>query len=223
MDKLIVLPGSSGLGGMTVSLSMMVRGFEKLGASGQLCLLVKSGSLVEQYLCQTGQEHCVEIIPAQNGSEFIKLALRWVAKQPSSYPLLLETCTSRNLLSSMILAAPQLRLSGRPVYHVFRDLALSYNPLGNYLRKLAFTCLSPQVICNSRFTAEQIERLLPGVGQILYPPVDTDKFNQSSRYSPPPANLQPILASGARILLTPRGLANQKALTTKICGDLFPC
>ena len=224
MGKLIVLPGSGGMGGMTVSLSMMVRGFEQCGASEQLCLLVKSGSLVEQYLRQAGQGHCLQVISAQNGKpeQFIKSAFRWVAKQPQNWPLLLETCTARYLLPSIALATPQLLLSGRPVYHVFRDLARSYNPFGNWFRKLTFTCLSPQAICNSRFTAKQIARLLPGVQHVLYPPVDTEKFNHFPSSEPPPVNLQSILASGARIILTPSRISEPENFNDKNLRGLIP-
>lgn len=222
MDKLIVVPGSCGLGGTTVSLSMMIRGFEKLGASDRLCVLVRGGSLLEQYLRQTVRGDCLQIIPAQNRQQFIKLAFKWVAKQPQHWPLLLETCTARELLLNIALATPRLRLSGRPVYHVFRDLARSYNPLGNAFRKLIFTSLSPEAICNSQFTADNIDCVPPGVRHILYPPVDTEKFNNLALSAPPPANLQSILASGAQIILTPSRISEPDNFNDKNLRGLIP-
>ncbi|WP_036478982.1 glycosyltransferase family 4 protein [Myxosarcina sp. GI1] len=222
MDKLIVLPGSCGLGGTTVSLSMMVRGFEKLGSSDRLCLLVRSGSLLEQYLRQTVRGDCLQVIPGENGQQFFNMAFKWIAQQPPGSPLLLENCTARELLSSIALATPQLRLSRRPVYHLFRDLARSYNPLGNTFRKLIFTGLAPEAICNSRFTAENIDCLPAGVRHILHPAVDTEKFNHLPSDDPPPINLQPILATGARIILTPSRISEPDNFNDKNLRGLIP-
>ena len=219
MRKLLIVPGHcSSLGGMTVSISMTIRGFEHCGASEQLCVLVRSGTLMEEYLRQAGQGFCIQLIEAQDQREFVKRAIKWVNQQPRDWPLLLENCVDRKLLSTIAIAAPQLRLSGRPFYHLFRDLALSNNPLGNLSRSLAFTCLSPRVLCNSQFTAGHIGRRLGNVQGILYPPIDLEQFNER-RPASPPKELQPILSSGARVMLTPSRIsksefANDKNLRT---------
>lgn len=194
MRKLLVLPGwCTSLGGMTVSLCLMIRGFQRCGASEQLCVLVQSGTLIEEYLRQAGQGFCLQPIQAQNQPQFVKRALRWVSEQPRDWPLLLENCTAPRLLPVFTMASLGLRLSGRPVYHFFHDLALSYNPLGNLARSLAFACLSPCVLCNSRFTAGNIRSRFGNVQGIFYQPVDGSQFNDHPPAGPPPRELQPIL------------------------------
>ena len=218
MGKLIVLPSWCGsLGGTTVSLSMMVRGFEQCGASEQLCVLVQSGSLMENYLQHLGHGSCLQPIAASNQHQFFKLAFRWVNKQNRHWPLLLENCSSRYLLPTLALAAPALRFSSRPVYHVFRDLTHSHNPLGNLFRKFVFTCLSPGVICNSHFTAQAIgKHLIPEIQGILYPPVDRERFSPRSRATTlPPPGLQPILDSRAKIMLTPSRISQPGHINDK--------
>ncbi|MDJ0691590.1 MAG: glycosyltransferase family 4 protein [Xenococcaceae cyanobacterium MO_188.B32] len=217
MDKLIVLPSwCSSLGGTTVSLSMMVRGFEQCSASENLCVLVQSGSLMEDYLQHLGYGDCLQSIAASDQRQFFKLAFRWVSKQNRHFPLLLENCASRYLLPTLALAAPALRFSGRPVYHVFRDLAHSYNPLGNLFRKFVFTCLSPGAICNSQFTAQAIgKHLIPEIKGILYPPVDRERFSPRPAPNSPPPGLQPILDSGAKIMLTPARISQPKQMNDK--------
>ena len=217
MRKLIILPSScSSLGGMTVSLSIMLKGFEQCGLSDRLCVLVQSGSLMEDYLEQLGYGSCLQPLKASNRPQFFKLALRWVSKQNRHWPLLLENCTFRYLLPTLALAAPALRFSGRPVYHVFRDLAYSYNPLGNLFRKLVFTCLSPIAICNSHFTAQAIgKHLIPEIQWILYPPVDRERFNPGFTNNLPPPGLQPILDSGAKIILTPSRISEPEHINDK--------
>jgi glycosyltransferase involved in cell wall biosynthesis len=113
------------------------------------------------------------------------------------------------------MAAPKLRLSGRPIYYIFRDLALSYNPLGNLSRTLAFACLSPRILCNSKFTAEHIRSRLGSVRGILYPPVDTEQFDDRPPAGPPPKELQPILCSGARVMLTPSRISQPGGVNDK--------
>jgi glycosyltransferase involved in cell wall biosynthesis len=201
MLKLLVLPGyQDTLGGTTASLSLTIEGFKQCGASEQLCVLVKSNSLMERYLRQAGQASCIRLIQER---EFMKHALHWVNQQPKDYPLLLENCVDLQMLLALALAAPALHLSGRPIYHVFRDHTRSYHPLGNLARKLAFACLSPRAICNSQFTAKYIRSLISDIQGILYPPVDIQQFNNRSSPGLPPANLQPILSSGAQLMLTP--------------------
>ena len=214
MRKLLVIPGyCTSLGGMTVSISMMVRGFERYGASEPISVLVRSGTLMEEYLRSTGQGFCLQLIDAQDQPQFVKRALRWVREQPRDWPLLLENCGNRQLLPTLAFAAPALRLSGRPVYHIFRDLALSYNLLGNLGRNLAFACLSPRILCNSQFTASHIRFRLGNVQGILYPPVDISQFNE--RPSQPPRELQSIKNSGAYVMLTPSRISEPSKVNDK--------
>lgn len=213
MAKLLVLPGCQNtLGGTTVSLSLMLKGFEQCGISEQLCVLVKSNSLMERYLRQVGQTSYLQVIQER---EFMKHALHWVSQQPKDYPLLLENCVVRKILPSLILAAPALRLSGRTVYHVFRDQTRSPKLLGNLARKIAFACLSPRAICNSHFTAAHVKSLVSEIQEILYPPIDPQRFNDSPATSSPPANLQPILNSGARLMLTPSRITAPEQVNDK--------
>jgi glycosyltransferase involved in cell wall biosynthesis len=197
----------------------MIKGFEQCGASEQLCVLVKSNSLMERYLRQAGQASCMHLIQEQ---EFMKHALHWIGKQPKDWPLLLENCVTRQVLPILTLAAPALRLSGRPVYHVFRDQTRSYHPLGNLARKFAFACLSPHAICNSQFTAKYINSLVSNIQGILYPPVDTKRFNNRFTTDCPPANLQPILSSGARLMLTPSRITEPGKVNDKNLRSLIP-
>ncbi len=223
MRKLIVLPGyCDNLGGVVISTATLSIGFERCNASEQLCLLVRSGSLMEKYMLQAGQGFCLQPIQAENKSQFMERAFQWVNKQPRDWPLLLENCVARELLPVITLAAPALRLSGRPVYHVFRDLARSYHPLGSLARKLAFACLSPHAICNSQFTAKHIDSLLPNIRNILYPPVDTERFKDQPPTVSPPTNLQPILRSGARVMLTPSRISEPENVNDKNLRALIP-
>jgi len=204
MHKLLVVPGDCTiLGGNTVSPSLMIKGFERCGASEHLCVLVQAGSLMEEYLRQAGQGFCLQAIQAQGRHQFVQRALQWVGEQPRDWPLLLENFTAQQLSPIIMWAAPGLRLSGRPVYHIFRDSAFSSNPLGNLIRSFAFACLSPQVLCNSKFTADCLQGRFGNVQAILYPPVDGLQFNDRPPTGSPPSNLQPILDSGARVMLTP--------------------
>lgn len=223
MRKLIVLPGHcEGLGGELLSLSMMIRGFEQCGASEQVCIPVRSGSLMEKYMLQAGQGFCLQSIQAPSYTQFVKLALQWLNEQPRDWALLLENCITRRRLPAFMMAVPRIRLSGRPVYYLFRDLALSYNPLGNLGRKLAFVCLSPHILCNSQFTAEHVHNRLGDVQEILHPPVDKSKFNDRSPAGPPPVELQPILSSGARVILTPSRISQPETVNDKNLRALIP-
>lgn len=215
MPKLLVLPGFCiALGGTTVSLSLMIRGFERCGASEQICVLVQAGTLMEEYLRQAGLGFCLQLIPAQDERQFIERALQWVSEQPRDWPLLLENSASRKALPVIMMATPALRLSGRPVYYIFRDLALSYNPLGNLSRNLTFACLSPHIFCNSQFTASHIHSRLGNVQKIIYPPVDMSQFN-TRLPAGPPQELQSILRSGARVMLTPSRISKPEKVNDK--------
>jgi glycosyltransferase involved in cell wall biosynthesis len=208
MQKLLVVPVfHHALGGATVSLSLMLKGFQQCGALDQLCVLLRSNSLMEQYLRQAGHEECLHLIPEQDLTQFMKQALHWVNQQPPDWPLLLENCVARQLLPAMLQATPALRLSRRPIYLVFRDLAESPHRLGSLVRKVTLASLAPHAICNSHFTAQHIRRLIPSTRDVLYPPVDPEKFN--THRSAPPQELQPILASGARIILTPSRISKE--------------
>ena len=205
MNKLIVLPSwCDSLGGMTVSLSMMIAGFDQLQSLDRLCVLVRTDSLLENYLQQLGQKACIQSIPADNGHQFYQRGLNWVSQQPRNYPLLLENCTNRYLLPILGRNILSLKLSGRKVYHVFRDLASSRNLGGKLLRQVIFTGLAPGAICNSQFTAQSVaQHLRLKIQGILYPPVDRERFSDRLTESTVPPELQPILDSGAKIVLTP--------------------
>ncbi|PIG90644.1 glycosyltransferase family 4 protein [Gloeocapsopsis sp. IPPAS B-1203] len=203
MRKLLVIPGwCKSLGGNTVSLLAMVKGFQR-SESQQVCVLTQAGSLVEEYLQQQGLESCLKTIVAQDQRQFVQRALQWVNQQPRDYPLLLENCATSKTLPAIALHTVSLRLSRRPVYYMFRDLAISYNPVGNLSRTVVFTCLAPRILCNSKFTAENVRGRLGEIQGILHPPIDLDLFNTRPPVGSPPQKLQPILALGARIILTP--------------------
>jgi len=223
MRKLIVLPGSCyTFGGTTVSLSMMIRGFEQCGASEQLCVLVLAGSVLEKYLLQAGQGSCLQLIQGKDQHQFVKHALQWVNEQPRDWPLLLENCTARRPLRAIAMATLGLRLSSRPIYHIFRDLALSHRSLGTLGRNLVFACLSPRIFCNSQFTAGHIHGRIGNVQAVLYPPVDTEQFNDRIPIIPPPVELQSILRSGARVMLTPSRLSEPEEVNDKNLRALIP-
>jgi glycosyltransferase involved in cell wall biosynthesis len=223
MRKLVVLPRNcTHLGGTTLSLSLMIRGFERCSTSEQLCVLVQANTLLAEYLQQSGHCSCLQFIQAQNFSQFMQSALGWLNKQPKDWPLLLENYTDRHVLPIITWVSLDLRLSGRPVYHIFRDLALSYNRAGNLARKIAFTCLSPRVLCNSHFTARAINGRLGKVQEILYPPIDELQFNALPPVGSPPKELQPILHSGARLMLMPSRISKPNEPNDKNLRLLIP-
>ncbi|MGL5835464.1 MAG: glycosyltransferase family 4 protein [Waterburya sp.] len=205
MNKLIILPSwCESLGGMTVSLSMAIAGFAQLQSLDRIRVLVREDSLLESYLQHVGQGDCLESIKAVDGLEFYQRGLNWVSEQPRDYPLLLENCTNRYLLPILGCNIPSLKLSRRRIYHVFRDLAYSHNPWGQLLRQAVFRGLAPGAICNSEFTAQSLAKHLPlKIQGILYPPVDRERFHPALTKTPPPLELEPILNSGAKIMLTP--------------------
>ena len=217
MSKLIILPSwCDSLGGMTVSLSMTLAGFAQLQGLDDVCVLVRADSLLENYLQHSGQGACLQPIVAINGHQFYQRALNWVANQPKDDPLLLENCTNRYLLPILGRNIPQLRLSGRRIYHVFRDLASSRNLGGKLLRKAVFTCLAPGAICNSQFTAQSVAmHFRLKIQGILYPPVDRGRFCDRLTKTAPPTVLKPIMASGAKILFTPSRISEPGHINDK--------
>lgn len=223
MGKLLILPGAcDALGGTLITLSLLIKGFEQYGLKEEFCILVHAGSIMEKYLRDTGQSNNLKLIPARNKGEFLTQALQWVNRQPLDYPLLLDNCLERALLPSLLIASPKLRLSGRRVYHFCHDLGLSHNHLGELLRKLTLKCLSPKAICNSQFTAESIRRrLISDIQGVLYQPVDTERFNNRVD-NIPPAALQPILKSGAKLILTPSRINKPKIINDKNLRTLIP-
>ena len=221
--KLLIVPGYCNvLGGTTVSLLMLAKGFTLCGLSENLCVVIHQDSFMEHYFRDAGLSHYVKSIKAANPNEFLKQALKWVGKQPKEFPLLLDNCVWRDFLPILTLAAPFLRLSRRKIYHFCHDLALSYNHLGYLARKIAFTSLAPSAICNSQFTAQHIRSLMPDIRGILYQPVDLEKFNHKSAITTPPDALKSIVNSGARIMLTPSRINKPKIVNDKNLRALIP-
>ncbi|MBD6620512.1 glycosyltransferase family 4 protein [Komarekiella sp. 'clone 1'] len=222
MRKLLILPGDCDvLGGTVVTLSLLIKGFEQLNVAESLCVLVRADSLIEKYLHQAGQRACVKSISANNQVEFCTKALQWVNQQPSDYPLLLDNCNHRLLQLVLLRASPRLRLNGRPVFYFFHDLSLSYNYVGYLLRKLTFVCLAPVGICNSHFTAKHVRQFRSDIRAIMYQPVDLTRFQRQVILNPP-SELQPILKSGAKIILTPSRLNQPGGMNDKNLRSLIP-
>ncbi|MGJ3245676.1 MAG: glycosyltransferase family 4 protein [Elainellaceae cyanobacterium] len=209
------------LGGMTVSLALLAKGFKLLGMSNRLRVLVRTGSLTETYFIENELADVLEILPRSKRG-FFNEALRWTHHQPIHWPLLLDNSVWRSRLPKLLRASFPLRRSGRPIYHFCHDLALSESLLGLLARKITFACLNPKVICNSRFTADHVRQIMPNVKGVLYQPVDLDQIHRSQSVDlSPPEALKPILASGARIMLTPSrinqpGIVNDKNLRALI-------
>jgi glycosyltransferase involved in cell wall biosynthesis len=230
MRKLILLPGACNtFGGTVVTLSLLIEGFEQCGKQEALRVLVQSGSLLEKYLQEAGQSAYLESIPASSKAKFLQQALQWVKQQPKDYPLLLDNCIDINVQLPLLLATPGLHGSGRSIYHFCHDLslsydrnsAISYNYLGYWLKRLTFIYLAPQGICNSEFTAKYISRIIPNIRGILYQPVDTKRFNRQA-LSTPPLPLQPILQSGAKVILTASRISRPGILNDKNLHSLIP-
>ncbi len=222
MRKLLVLAGENdGLGGTLVSRSMLALGFKQSSVSEQLQILVQSNSFMEQYLRDAGHGFCLQPVEAKDRTQFMQRSFRWVNQQPRDWPLLLDNCVDKQVIPAILKATLALRLSGRPVYHFCHDLCLSHNALGYALRKIAFTCLSPHVLCNSQFTATNVCSLMSDIRGILYQPVDLEQFHQRPSTQPVPEGLKPIVQSGARLMLTPSrinqvGIVNDKNLRALI-------
>jgi glycosyltransferase involved in cell wall biosynthesis len=198
-------------------------GFKQRGAAEQLQILVQADSFMEQYLRDAGHGVCLQSIEAKDRNQFMERALQWVNQQSKDWPLLLDNCADKQVIPAIMKATPALRLSGRPVYHFCHDLCLSHNALGYALRKMAFTALAPRVLCNSQFTAIHVRSLMSNIQGILYQPVDLEqfKFHQRPSTQPVPESLQPIVRSGARMILTPSrinqaGIVNDKNLRALI-------
>lgn len=203
MRKLIILPGNcDSLGGALVSLSMLIAGVQKQQMHKQIYVLVQADSPMEDYLQKAGQEFCLQRIHSSNPKEFFERGLQWVKQQPKDYPLLLDSCAYNYLLPSLVIKSLPLRLSGRTLYYFCHDLVSSNHILGYLARKWIFFWLSPRAICNSYFTARNVQHLMPNIQGILYQSVNQDKFNDAPLLTPPKA-LEPMLKSGWQIMLTP--------------------
>ena len=220
MHKLLVLPGDCDtFGGTLVSLSLLVSGFERNGQSQQICVLVRAGSVMEQYLKQMNQEFCLQPIVAESQRQFLSKAIKWVNEQPKQHPLLIDNCVHRHLLLTLLIKAPALRFNRRSIYHFCHDTAASGHFLGYFARKLIFSCISPRTLCNSQFTASRIRYLMPNICGILYQPVDLKRFNSSS-LSIPPLPLKSILTLGFRVILIPSRISNPGINNDK---NLYAC
>lgn len=222
MRKLIIISGSGGIGGATVSQSLMIQGFKQLGYAEQLCVLVSSDSELEKYLQQAGHGACLISFSAQNAHEYYTRTLQWATQQPRHWPLFLDSWTASRVLPSLALAIPKLRLSKRPVYHFFHDTGYSERFFSNLAKKIIFRGLNPVSLCNSRFTAQTIcPRLTLKVRDIFYQPVEPDIFNHHYVTSPPSA-LKPILDTGASIMLTPSRISQPEQFNDKNLRALIP-
>jgi glycosyltransferase involved in cell wall biosynthesis len=203
MRKLIILPGNcKTLGGTLVSLSMLITGVKNQQLYDNLCVLVQAGSTMEKYFQNLELDFCLQAIPAATQKEFFRRGLEWVSKQPKDYPLLLDNCVYSDLLPTFLSMAPMLRLSGRTIYHFCHDLVNSNKFAGYLARRCIFSCLSPRVLCNSNFTAQHVRHLMPNIQGVLYQPINQERFNDVPLQAPP-KELQSILQSGFRIMLTP--------------------
>ncbi len=224
MNKLIILPAgaTSVLGGTMVSLSLLLKGIKICQADQNVKVLVPSGSFLEEYLQTNDQENFIQLIEAKTYAKFIKKSFQWLAKQPSHWVLMIENCLAKELMSVFISAAFSVRLSQRPVYFFFHDLALSYNPVGFLIRKFILTILGASSICNSRFTARNTRRFIKDIRGILYQPVDFDKFNNLSSINSPPSQLRAIVDSNCQIMLTPSRLDKPGIFNDKNLRALIP-
>lgn len=223
MPKLLILPGATHvLGGTLVSLSQFLQGVEICAAKDKVKVLAPSGSFLEKYLNDHGKEHYLQLIEADTDAEFVRKSLQWLAKQPSDWALLMDNCVSKELIPILVFASISLRLSQRPVYFFFHDLALSYNPVGYLLRKFIFAVLNPASMCNSKFTADHIKQFVRDIRGILYQPVDFNKFKDLSSDDLPPSELKAILESNCQIMLTPSRLNKPGIVNDKNLRALIP-
>lgn len=216
--KLLIIPANMNtLGGMTISMVMLAKGFKALNISDRVNIFMREGTLMAGIFMQEHLLDCVEFIPTEK-NDFFYEAIRRTEQYPLDYPLLLDNSVARNRLYKILRVSLKLRFSKRPIYHFCHDLALSYNWVGSIIRRLAFFLLSPKAICNSHFTAKYIKNLMPKICGILYQPVDLASINERlESESKVPQNLQPILDSGAKLILTPSrlnkpGIVNDKNL-----------
>lgn len=214
--KLLIIPSFlNTIGGTTFTTFLLIKGIHELGLAKYVKVFVGKGTLLEDFFIKAGFIDCLEIV---NPDSFFPSAIQRVDEYPSNYPLLLYNTVSKDKLAQLLQASISFRLNKRPVYHSCHDLCCSENFLGNLARKVTFGCLSPKVICNSQYTASHVSSIMPDIRGILHPPVDLEKISQRlAQNFPPPENLQPILASGAKIILTPTrinqpGIVNDKNL-----------
>lgn len=213
--RLIIIPGACHtLGGTLITLSALIKGFEEIGAIEKACVLVWADSKMDHYLCARGQEKCVVKIEANTQQQFLEKSLLWASKMPENWPLLLDNVVAKELIFKLLCAAPRLRKSGRSIYHFFHDLALSYHPLGFIARKITFACIAPQALCNSHFTSQHIHRIVPNIQDVLYQPLDFNRFNACSIPSIP-ENLKPILQKNVRLILTPSRITKPHMVNDK--------
>jgi glycosyltransferase involved in cell wall biosynthesis len=63
---------------------------------------------------------------------------------------------------------------------------------------------------------------MPDIRGILYQPVDTEKFNSHPACDPPPVELEKILNSGCRIILTPSRISEPGIVNDKNLRALIP-
>ncbi|MEO1692668.1 MAG: glycosyltransferase family 4 protein [Cyanobacteria bacterium J06631_6] len=222
MKKLIILPGATNvLGGTLVTLGLLLQGISQVQGADRVRVLAPAGSFLAQYLRAKGQGQYLELIAAETEAEFCRQSLRWVSQQPSDWALLLDNCVAKELMSVLVPGSIALRLSPRPVYFFFHDLALTNNPVGFALRKFIFTALAPATMCNSQFTAGHIKRFVKDLRGVLYQPVDLERFNPKAIAFPPP-ELQQIIDSGAQIMLTPSRLNKPGIVNDKNLRALIP-
>lgn len=214
--KLLIIPSFlNTIGGTTFTTFLLIKGIHQLGWGKHIRVFVGKGSLLEDFFIKAGFIDCLEVV---NADSFFPSALQRVDRYPSNYPVLLYNTVSKDKLSRLLQASLSFRLNKRPVYHSCHDLCCSQNFVGNLARRVTFACLSPQVICNSQYTASHVRSIMPNIRGILHPPIDLEKISQRWEQSfPPPENLKPILASGAKIILTPTrinkpGIVNDKNL-----------
>ena len=221
-NKLIILPGATNvLGGTLVTLSLLLSGIKLCNLEDRVRVLAPVGSFLETYLRTHGQGDYLQPIPANSEPEFIRKSLQWVGRQPTEWALLMDNCVAKELMSVLVPRAVSLRLSQRPIYFFFHDLALSYNPVGFVIRKLFFSLLAPVGMCNSKFTAGHIQQFVPDIQGILYQPVDFQKFNDTPLLEPP-ANLKAIVESDYKIMLTPSRLNQPGIVNDKNLRALIP-
>jgi glycosyltransferase involved in cell wall biosynthesis len=203
--------------GTLVTLCFLIKGFVEKGRTDFREVVVRTGSIARQYLHAAGQDMVHEVISWWDKEYFLRSELEWLAQPPFDWPLQLDNCVERSLLSSLILAEPKLYFNGRSVYNLYHDfLALSYSALGYWSCRLDLSLLNPITFCNSNFTKHQIQTFVMDVAEVLHQPVDLDRFRpllQSQIQTS--LSLMPIPASGARIMIMPSrnglaGIVNHK-------------
>jgi glycosyltransferase involved in cell wall biosynthesis len=221
--KLIIIPAyMNALGGMTVSLALLMKGFQSLDSSEKIRVLVRADTLMEEYFNSLGLANCIEILKVSPPA-FFEPALDWTYKRPYDWPLLLDNSVWKERLPGLIKASWPLRKSHRPTYHFCHDLALSHNRLGYLARKFTFACLSPKAICNSHYTAAHVRSIMPNIHGILYQPVDLGQIDyRLTLHSSPPDNLKSILESGAKVMLTPSRINQPGIINDKNLRALLP-